>query len=207
MVWMRLTALLVLALVVGACSSTRDTLPPRAATEQLLLSAAVDRAVRQLRLDIPPERKVYVDSLYVEGYDSKYATGAIRDSLLKQGLRLINTRSDADVIVEARVGALSIDERRRLIGIPDTELPVPLAGQLQLPEIALFKKHQWKGIAKLAVTAYDAKTGILIDSSGPQYGTADKTDWVVLLFISTTTDTLKPEEDEGPPEEESWWKP
>ncbi len=207
MVWMRLFALLVVVLIAGACSTTRDTLPARAATEQLLLSAAVDRAARQLTLAIPRDMKVYVDSQYVEGYDSKYATGAIRDSLLKQGVRLINTRSDADAIVEARVGALSIDERRRLLGIPDTELPVPLAGQLRLPEIALFKKHQWKGVAKLAVTAYDAKTGLLIDSSGPQYGASDKTDWVFLLFISTTTDTLRPEEDEGPPEEESWWKP
>jgi hypothetical protein len=204
---MRLIAVLTLFLIVGACSTVRDTLPARAATEQLLLSAAVDRAARQLTLNIPRDKKVYVDSQYVEGYDSKYAAGAIRDSLLRQGIRLINTRADADTIVEARVGALSIDERRRLVGIPDTELPIPLAGQLKTPEIAFFKKHQWKGIAKLAVTAYDAKSGVLVDSSAPQYGSSDKTDWVILLFISWTTDSLRPDEGDPEPREEAWWKP
>jgi hypothetical protein len=204
---MRLIAVLTLFLIVGACSTVRDTLPARAATEQLLLSAAVDRAARQLTLNIPRDKKVYVDSQYVEGYDSKYAAGAIRDSLLRQGIRLINTRADADTIVEARVGALSIDERRRLVGIPDTELPIPLSGQLKTPEIAFFKKHQWKGIAKLAVTAYDAKSGVLVDSSAPQYGSSDKTDWVILLFISWTTDSLRPDEGDPEPREEAWWKP
>lgn len=205
--WMRLIAVLTLSLLVGACSTARDTLPARAATEQLLLSAAVDRAARQITLNIPRDKKVYVDSLYVEGYDSKYAAGAIRDSLLKQGIRLANTRADADAIVEARIGALSIDERQRLVGIPSTPLPIPLAGELTTPEIAFFKKHQWKGIAKLAVTAYDAKSGILIDSSGPQFGASDKTDWVFLLFISATTDSLRPEEGDPEPTEEAWWKP
>ncbi|MBE0530849.1 MAG: hypothetical protein IH626_08475 [Rhodospirillales bacterium] len=204
---MRLIAVLTLSLLVGACSTARDTLPARAATEQLLLSAAVDRAARQITLNIPRDKKVYVDSLYVEGYDSKYAAGAIRDSLLKQGIRLANTRADADAIVEARIGALSIDERQRLVGIPSTPLPIPLAGELTTPEIAFFKKHQWKGIAKLAVTAYDAKSGILIDSSGPQFGASDKTDWVFLLFISATTDSLRPEEGDPEPTEEAWWKP
>jgi len=209
MEWMRLIALLALILTAGACSTTRDTQPARAATEQLLLSSAVDRAARQLVLKIPGDNKVFVDAQYVEGYDSKYAIGTIRDALLKQGIRLVGARSEADTIVEARVGTLSIDERRRLVGIPDTELPVPLAGQLKTPEIALFKKHEWKGVAKLALTAYDAKSGVLVDSSGPRYGASDKTDWVVLLFIGWTTDSLRPEEDEPEQEEEqdAWWKP
>lgn len=198
-------AILMLAAAVGACSTTRDTQPPRAATEQLLLSSAADRAARQLILGIPAAKKVYFEAQYMDGYDSKYAIGAIRDSLLKQGIRLINSRADADVIVEARLGALSIDERRQLFGVPDTELPVPLAGQLKTPEIALFKRHQWKGIAKMAVTAYDAKSGALIDSSGPRYGSSHKTDWVFLLFISRTTDDLRPEEDDPRPQDRHWW--
>jgi hypothetical protein len=85
--------------------------------------------------------------------------GAVRDSLLKQGIHLVTDRAAADTIVEIRVGALSIDETRKLLGIPSTPLPIPLAGQLTLPEVALFKKHQWQGVAKLAATAYDAKSG------------------------------------------------
>ena len=201
-------SVLALALFVGACSTTHDTKPPRAATEQLLLSSAVDRAARQLSVKIPGDMRVYFEAQYMEGYDSRYAISAIRDSLLKQGVRLVNTRADADAIVEARIGALSIDEYRQLFGIPDTELPIPLAGQLKTPEIALFKRHRWKGIAKMALTAYDARTGVFIDASGPEYGTAHKTDWVFLLFISRTTDNLRPEEDEGlQPQADHWWDP
>lgn len=194
----RLSVLLLLPFVVAACSTTRDTLPPRAATEQLLISAAVDRAARHLDLDIPADKKVYLDTGNFEGNDSKYAIGAIRDHILKQGIHLVGTRNEADAIVEIRAGALSIDESRHLIGIPGTELPIPLAGQLKMPEIALFKKHQWQSVAKIAATAYDAKSGTLIASSGPQYGYAHKTKWVVLLFMTKTTDDLKPEKD-------PWW--
>ncbi|MDX9862613.1 MAG: hypothetical protein RBS99_17030 [Rhodospirillales bacterium] len=204
---MRPIAILLLAAAVGACSTTRDTQPPRTATEQLLLSSAADRAARQLTLRIPAGKKVYVEDQYMEGYDSKYAVGAIRDRLLNQGMRLINSRLDADIIVEARLGALSIDEHRQLFGIPDTELPVPLAGQLKTPEIALFKRHQWKGIAKMAVTAYDAKSGAFIGSSGPRYGASHKTDWVFLLFISRTTDDLRSEKDAFRPHDRRWWDP
>lgn len=196
---MRLLAILLLALVVSACSSSRDTLPQRGATEQMLISAAVDRAARGLLLEISRERTVYVSDQYLEGYDEKYAVGAIRDSLLKQGLRLVDIRSEANVIVEVRAGALSIDESRRLLGIPSFDLPVPLANQAKTPEIALFKQHELKGVAKIAATAYDRTTGALVGAAGPQYGYSHQTDWTFLLFLSRTTDDLKPERD-------SWWE-
>jgi len=185
-------ALFILAVVLGACTISRDTTPPRAATEQLLISAAADRAADRLALQIPRDTKVFVDATNFEGYDNKYAIGTVRDRLLKQGARLVADRAGANTVVEVRSGALSVDEHKTLFGIPSFDIPIPLAGALKFPEIALFKKHKWEGIAKIAATGYDAKGGTLVASSGPEYGFSHKTYWVVMLFISWTTDDLGP---------------
>jgi hypothetical protein len=139
----------------------------RTATEQLLVSTAVDHAVERLVLDFPAGSKVFVIASYFEGVDSRYAVGAIRDRLLRLGARLTDERRDSELIVEIRSGALSIDERRTIIGIPALAIPVPLAGTLQLPEIALFKRYHRRGVAKFAATVYRADGGALEMSRDP----------------------------------------
>lgn len=65
--------LLGLVLAAGACTTRKESNPPRTATEQLLISAAADRAAEKMNLDMPPDSKVFVDSSNIEGLDSKYA--------------------------------------------------------------------------------------------------------------------------------------
>ncbi len=182
------------------CVKVRTTDPPRTATEELIISAAVDRMVDALQIHVPSGTKAFVDSTYFEGIDSKYALGAIRDRLLRSGVRLVDDKKDADMIIEARSGVESIDKHSFLIGIPETSIPVPLSTPLTIPEIALFKRAQMKGVAKAAVTGYDAKTGELKLSSGAAYGYSHDTDWTVLLLISwNSTDLIpKPHRDNDP---------
>jgi hypothetical protein len=189
-----LLAMIGLLVAVGGCTTERETSPARTATEQLLISAAADRAAQSLALQIPHGAKVFVDDAYFEGTDSKYAIGALRDRLLTQGAHLVADRPNADVVVELRSGALSIDEDETLIGIPQIDLPIPLAGTLGLPEVALFKRDERKGVAKFAASAYDAKDGQLTDTSKPEYGYSEETKWVFLLFFSWTTSDVVPEE-------------
>lgn len=185
----------VTALLLAACSTQKESSPPRTATEQLLLSTAADRAVKRMALEIPPGKKVFVETNYFEGVDSKYAVAAIRDRLLKQGVALTDERKEADAVIELRAGALSIDESETLVGIPSMDVPIPLAGAFTLPEIALFKRGERKGVARFAATSYDAKDGLLVASSEPKSGYAHKNEWVVLLFVSWWTDDL-PGDDE-----------
>lgn len=180
----------VFAAALAACSTQKETSPPRTATEQLLLSTAADRAVKQMALEIPAGKKVFVSTAYFEGVDSKYAVGAVRDRLLKRGVALTDERKEADAIVELRAGALSIDESETLVGIQSFEVPIPLAGPLTLPEIALFKRTERKGVARFAATSYGAKDGRLVDSSEPRSGYSHKMEWIVLLFVSWWTDDL-----------------
>lgn len=191
--------------ILGGCTTTRETSPNRTATEQLLISAAADRAAEKLDLHIRPGSTVYVDSTYFDVPDGRYAIAAVRERMLKLGGRLTQERGNADVIVEIRAGALSIDEAQFLIGVPGIAIPVPLTGPFELPEVPLFKKDQRIGVAKVAATAYDRETGRLADATGPLYGFSNRTEWAVLLLFSWTTSDIMPglEEDAGDGAEES----
>ncbi len=140
----------------------------------------------------PAGTKVFVDAQYFEGLDSKYTIGAIRDQLLKDGGQLVADRGAADVVVEIRSGAQSIDDDSTLIGIPQTQLPIPLSGSnLTIPEIALFKKAQRIGTAKVAMTGYDQKSGVYQFTVGPHLGLSHETKWTVLLLFSWTTEDFR----------------
>ena len=192
----RATTIALIAVGLAACSTVRATNPPRTATEELLISTAADRAADRLAPAIALGTKVFVDATLFDGTDVKYATAAVRDRLLKLGAYLVPDRKHADMVVELRAGALGIDEHSFLVGIPSFGVPVPLAGTLQIPEFALYKRAVRKGIAKFAVTGYDAKSGALRDSAAAQYGLSHYKDWTLLFLISWHKDDVLPKDDE-----------
>jgi hypothetical protein len=177
-------------LLLTACSLTRESNPPRTATEELLISTAIDRAVEGLKLDIPKSTSVYLDASNFEGTDSKYAVSSIAERVLLVGGRLTSDRSKADMVVAVRSGALSTDSDGFLVGLPAMGVPVPLAGTLSTPEVALLKRAETRGVAKFAATVYDAKTGALKSVSGASYGFSHRTHWVVLLVGWTREDAI-----------------
>ncbi len=189
----RLFCCLTAALLLSACTTERASVPQRTATEQLLISTAADRAAADLSLDIPKGTKVYIDRQYFQGYDDGYALNAIRTQFLRQGLDVVDDRSHADAIVNVASGALSTDEKSLLIGIPALQVPaLPVGTSVSVPEIALFKTAQDKGVAKFIATGYDAKSGKLIATSDPQYGFSHQTNHTILLFFSWESGDLVP---------------
>jgi hypothetical protein len=198
---MRLSVIpsLLLIFIITGCTTTRDTMPPRSATEQLLISTAADHAADAIKLDIPSGAKVFVDASNFEGTDSKYAIGALRDRVLQLGGHLVADRVLADTVVEIRSGALSVDQSQTLVGIPKFDIPIPLAGPLGFPEIALFKKSERRGVAKFAASSYGTKEGEAEGASGPRYGFSHDTHWILLFFFSWSSEDLLPEEDKERP--------
>lgn len=197
LVCLPVAALLLLAL--ASCTQLRESQPGRTATEQLLFSTAVDRVCDKLAIQIPDETKVFVDTSYVEGTDSKYLVASLRDRILRHGGNLVAARDQADLVFEPRLGALSVDRKETLVGTPAFPIPIPLAGEFHFPELALFKRDRQQGVVKLALTSYDAKTGALRDSIAPVYGFSQRTDWVVLLFFGWDDNDLMPH-----PENDEW---
>jgi len=184
----------VLTLTVAAFFFLLLSGPPRTATEELLVSTAVDHAVEQIRLPLPPDSKVFVDTQYFDTdgvVQPKYTIAAVHDQLLRQGAHLVGERKDADVVVEMRSGAQSIDYSTFLVGIPSFPLPIPFTGTLTFPEIAFFKISRQTGVSKLALTGYSQKEGALTASTGPQYGESQRKA-VMILFVSWTDSNLLP---------------
>lgn len=180
-------------LFLASCSSITVSKPPRTATEELLISRAAEQASDQLKLDIPKGTKVFLDASNFEGTDSKYAVGTVRDHLLREGAYLVDNKAAATAVVEIRSGALSIDEKSFLIGVPGFPVPIPLAGSFNFPEIDLYKKETRTGVAKFAATEYDAKTGALVATTDPQFGFSEKSAKVILIFFSSgKNDTVPP---------------
>ncbi|HEY1788122.1 MAG TPA: DUF6655 family protein [Verrucomicrobiae bacterium] len=181
---MRVLAMfLAVAFFSAGCASSLVTNPPRSATEQLLLSSSADRALSSVDLDMFAGRTVYLDTTYFDSYDSKYAIGEIRDALFRAGALLVNTETNADVIIEARAGALAIDNDTILFGIPNMSVPIPLSVPIEIPEIALYKTQTQHSYAKIALLAYVNQSRAHIYSSGPLIGKAHH-DYHKILFIS-----------------------
>jgi hypothetical protein len=177
------------------CNSLDLTKPKRSVAEQLLLSTATDRAV--VGIDLAPLRgkAVFVEERYFESYDKGYALGCIRQAISENGGRLVDADFKADMVVEVRSGALGLDNRGTLFGIPAVTLPIPLAGPVETPEIAIYKSDLSDSTAKFALFAYERSSGKHVGSSGALNGTAYFHHYVFLGFFnwrSTDIDQLDP---------------
>ena len=161
-----------LVLLLDGCTTNNNTNPPRSATEQLLLSTATDHALRSANLGLFENRKVFLDTSYFDSYDSKYALGTIRDALSRAGAILEDNATNSDIIVEARSGALSIDNSTFLVGIPSIGAPIPFSGGIQTPELAAYKSQKQRSVAKIALLAYPRESRTHVYSSGPLDGSS-----------------------------------
>ena len=165
------------------CGTTRWSDTSRTATEQLLLSSAVDQAINNIDFSPLAGKDVYFDAQYLAGStDEKYVVSSLRQHLLAYGCILKKTREDAIYIVEARAGAVGTNRHDLLLGVPAFNLPSvgPLTGMPSaIPEIPFAKATDQKGIAKIAVFAYNQETGQAVWQSGafPVVATAKDT-WV-----------------------------
>lgn len=177
-----LTALLLPLLT--ACHGIRVSEPTRTATEQLLLSTATDEAVQDIDLSPLKDRKIFFDDTYFESYDDGYAKGSIRELIATAGGKLVSKRDKSEVVVEARSGALGIDSRESLLGLPELNLPIPLAGQVQSPELVLYKSQKSDSVAKFALIAYETESGDLQVRTGSMVGKSKFYHYKILGFIN-----------------------
>jgi hypothetical protein len=154
----------------GGCGTTRATDTARTATEQLLISDAIDRAVQSVNFATLAGQSVYLDESHVEDVvDRNYLVSTLRQHLLASGCALCETREDAEFIVEARAGAIGTDRNDLLFGVPSMNVPQILPLQplpAAIPEIPVAKRRDQRGIAKIAVFAYHRETGRPVWQSG-----------------------------------------
>ena len=180
--WGRFVIWIVVILISG-CGTTRMSDTLRTGTEQILLSAAIDRSISEMDFSILNGKDVYFDPQYLKGVsDEGYIVSSIRQRLLAEGVFLKAIRDEATYVVEARAGAVGTNRQDVLIGIPQTSLPtgaLAVGAPSVIPEIPFAKKTLQKGVAKIAVFAYNQTTGQAVWQSGASPITADARDtWV-----------------------------
>lgn len=174
-------AALGLCLVAG-CGTTRLTDTQRTATEQLLVSNAIDQAVADLNFQCLAGKTVFFDPQYLDGtVDRGYLVSSLRQQLLGCGCNLQEDRNKASYVVEVRSGGVGTDRHALLVGIPQMNVPTFLPGQpSQIPEIPFAKKTDQEGVAKIAVYAYNRMTGQPVWQSGVVKATSTSKDtWVL----------------------------
>lgn len=181
-VWTAITAA---SLVLAGCASTTESNIGRTATEQLLLSRAADRAVEGLILPVPVGTRIFVDDAYFRGENSPYAVSAVRAALSEAGFALANNRNDAEAIFEMRAGALSLEQMRRVVGLPDMRVPINETFNIvSIPELSVYSRRDRIGVAEFSGFIYDGKTGAPLGAVTPMIGEYRIRSHKVLMIIS-----------------------
>lgn len=160
---------LIAASLLAACGC--GTTKSQTATEQLLMSDAIDRSVANIDFTALAGEKVYLDTQYIQpikgfGFvNSEYIISSLRQQLVAANCLLQEKENEADYVVEARVGALGTNMYSVTYGVPSTSLlssasavlpnapPVPT-----IPEISFAKRDDQRGAAKIGVFAYHRET-------------------------------------------------
>ena len=174
----RLAAAMILLIACGGCGSTKMSSTPRTGTEQLLLTSAWDDALHKIDFSPLAGVPVYLDTQYCNAVDQGWVVSSIRQSMLQQGVLLRSKPEQAQWVVEARVGAYGTNDYNWLIGVPQTTMPVAIAGLPTgtIPEIPIAKKNKQQGVAKLALFAYDRASGQVTWTSGTSLATSTAKD-------------------------------
>lgn len=159
------------------CGATKN----RVATEQMLVSDAVDRAVAHIDFSGLTGQKVYLNTEYINHIrvqapmnqgpatsaiiNADYITSSVRQQMMAANVLLQDKRDDADYIVEVRCGAIGSDAHEVVYGVPANNMLssasslVPGAPLVPtIPEIALAKRNDTFGAAKIGVFAYHRVT-------------------------------------------------
>ena len=149
------------------------------ATEQLLLSKAVDESVSRLDFRILAGRTVYLDTRFVKSIkgagfvNADYIISSLRQQMFAAECQVMEKLEDADYVVEARVGALGADAHSVTYGVPASNAFSTAATLVTsapvvppIPEIAFAKRNDNSAAAKVAVFAYHRVTKTPIFQSG-----------------------------------------
>ena len=180
--FLTMTALVPLAILFAAgCGTTKFSDTTRTATEQLLISSAMEDAVDEFNFYPLSGRKVFMKSDGVSATDKEYLLTLLRQQLAANGVLLQEKQEDADYVLEVATGTVGTDRYELIYGTKETTVPGFLAGGgTAIPEIALIKRTDQQAKVKLTMWAYNIKTGAIVWQSGQKNSTSSVRDrWVL----------------------------
>lgn len=165
----RFVAFLPLALATAplvGCGTTKFSDTGRTATEQLLISSAMEDVVDEYDYSRLAGLKVHI-KIANSPTDSEYLKSLIRQQLAANGAFVRDAEDDADYILEVAPGAVGTNRYELMYGIPETSIPaIGTLAATSIPEFALVKRTDQKAQVKLNMWAYNKTTGAIVWQSG-----------------------------------------
>lgn len=197
-----------LLMLLNGCATIRVTDPAETADELFLESEATRLAVARISADQLRDRKVFVDTTYLaeaRNYAGSVAYHAIpqqylflvaelRARLLVNGVRLVDKREDAEIVVEARSGGVSINRQDFLLGLSNLTIPTEGVASVPIntPELAILKSTKQFGFASVAIVAFWRDSGEIVSLSGPFVGRTARQDYWIFGFGPRTVGNIPP---------------
>lgn len=182
-----------LGLLVG-CTTRVETMPPRTAKEQVMLSYAVRDSMAMWSTDELSDRRVFLDTRYLDSIDDGFVTGEVRDWLGRQDAVVVGAEAEAEIRLELRSAGVGMESEEALVGIPSFSLPMPGTAPMRTPELAIYKDKRRKGVAALAMTAFDTQTDRRLFGHGPRIGeTFEGDSFLLMVPIIRRRDNMPPE--------------
>jgi len=169
----------------GGCSSRLVTNPDRSAIEMMLLSGAVDKALARFYVPELINRKGFVDFSNLAAYDVEYVRAATRARVCQIGAILVESADEADYTVEVASGALSLEFKEAVVGLP--ALPVPNA-PVPVPEAPLHRTTEQTGIFKLFIFVHSHGKFV---AANHYYAKIDRGESFVLWYRSQSRDEVR----------------
>jgi hypothetical protein len=161
-----------MVLTLNGCGTMKWSDTSRTATEQLLVTHAMDSAVGKMNFSSLFNKTVFLDIEAINAAtDSKYFVSTVRQHLLASGAKVVEKKDDADYVVELRAGTVGTDRNDLMVGVPSFTVPTLgtsdfLTGGSAIPEIALYKRTDQRAVVKVAAFVYNRKTNAPFLQSG-----------------------------------------
>lgn len=194
-------ALLALALLFPGCAIEQEiSRTPRTAVEQLLLTRAVDQALTNLTLTLPPQADVHleVSGFYIDRgrltmrdqtsgtvqdptVDFLFVRNTVAVALGRMGYRIRNRDDHPAYLVRVAIEALGTMQGLTFVGMPPIQsVIIPFA----LPELTLYKLQAQSGYARFHLDVFENLTGAYKGSSATIIGRTHYDQYTALFYIT-----------------------
>ncbi|WP_447976866.1 hypothetical protein [Candidatus Nitrospira bockiana] len=190
--------ILVLMLLVSGCAFTQTpTQTVRSATEQLLLSSAVERSLTDLTLPLPEDSSVALEvagfavpPVTVASADLTFVREAVAGRLGELGFRVRSRPDEATYLGRIMIQALGTVQGETFFGMPAVQsVLIPFA----LPELTLYKRQIQHSHMRFWIDLYEQATGRFVRSTPWHIGSAYYNQYTILFLITFyTTDLIEP---------------
>ena len=171
----------------AGCTTTKQSNTARTATEQLLISNAVDQSLNKIDFTPLAGSAVFVEEKYIDCVDKGYIIGSIRHKLLQAGATLAAKPEEAAAIMEVRSGAVGTDVSSSYLGIPGFTAP----GMIGIPDIKIATRDSQKAVAKIGIVVYSTKAKKELGEGGVSMASADDTNSYFMGFGPKQSGTLQ----------------